>query len=160
MHPIPMITDAASEKMVRRDMTGLLFGADQLSAYSSIRISLVDLDQDKEGAPNSRSDEGFFASGEIPLSRRRFARPMGKRESNPRHHHVFDLDIFFHAVMRAFAAQATLLDAAEGGDFGGDQAGVDADHSRLQGFGDAPDGAAIAGVDVRSQAERRVVAHR
>jgi hypothetical protein len=26
--------------------------------------------------------------------------------ATPRHHHVFDLDIFFHAVMRAFAAEA------------------------------------------------------
>src|SRR5947209_7793663 len=44
------------------------------------------------------------------------------------HHHVFDLDIFFHAVMRAFAAEPRFLDAAEWRHFGGDQPGVDADH--------------------------------
>ena len=27
-------------------------------------------------------------------------------ELHPRHHHVFDLDIFLHAVMGAFAAKA------------------------------------------------------
>src|SRR5436305_861201 len=36
---------------------------------------------------------------------------------DPRHHHVFDLDIFFHAVMRAFAAEPRFLDAAERRDF-------------------------------------------
>src|SRR6267142_2410069 len=48
------------------------------------------------------------------------------------HHHVFDLDIFFHAVMRAFASQAALLHAAERRHFRRDQAGVDADHAGLQ----------------------------
>ncbi|MEH2530454.1 hypothetical protein V1277_003175 [Bradyrhizobium sp. AZCC 1588] len=48
---------------------------------------------------------------------------------HPGHHHVFDLDIFLHAVMRAFAPQAGLLDAAEGRDFGGNEPGVDADHA-------------------------------
>src|SRR5690242_6082586 len=66
------------------------------------------------------------------LTRPRFARAPsptrgeGKEaarvSSNPRHHHVFDLDIFFHAVMRAFAAEATFLDAAERRDFRRDQA--------------------------------------
>src|SRR3954462_15262435 len=44
---------------------------------------------------------------------------------DPRHHHVFDLDIFFDAVMRAFAAEPRFLDAAERRDFRGDQPGVD-----------------------------------
>src|ERR1700760_2263888 len=78
------------------------------------------------------------------------------RRLNPRHHHVFDLDIFFHAVMRAFAPEAALLDAAERGDFGRDQAGVDADHARLQRLRDAPDAAEIARVEIGRQPERRV----
>src|ERR1700686_2513404 len=78
----------------------------------------------------------------------------------PRHHHVFDLDIFFHAVMRAFAAEAALLDAAERGDFGGDQAGVDADHPGLKGFRHPPDPAEIARIEIRREPERRIVAHR
>src|ERR1700753_4271223 len=73
-----------------------------------------------------------------PLSRGRH------RWLNPRHHHIFDLDIFFHAVMRAFASQPRFLDAAERGALGGDQAGVDADHAGLQRLGDPPDPAEIA----------------
>src|ERR1700751_376957 len=37
---------------------------------------------------------------------------------NPRHHHVLDLDILFHAVMRALTAEAAFLHAAERRDFG------------------------------------------
>src|SRR4051794_28127405 len=33
--------------------------------------------------------------------------------SHARHHDVLDLDVLFHAVMRAFAAEAGFLDAAE-----------------------------------------------
>ena len=65
-------------------------------------------------------------------------------ELHPRHHHVFDLDILFHAVMRALAAEATFLDAAERRDFRCVQAGVHADHTGLQRFRDAPDPAEIA----------------
>src|SRR4051794_23932461 len=50
---------------------------------------------------------------------------------NPSHHHVFDLDIFLHAVMRALAAKTRFLDAAERGYLGGNQPGVDADHAGL-----------------------------
>src|SRR5579863_3607590 len=76
------------------------------------------------------------------------------------HHHVFDFEIFFHAVMRAFAADAGFLDAAEGGNFGGDQAGIDADHARLQRFRHPPDAAEIASIEIRREPKRRLVAHR
>src|SRR5262245_36143182 len=62
--------------------------------------------------------------------------------------------------MRAFTAEATFLDAAEGRDFCRDQAGVDADHAGLQRLGDAPDATEIAGIEIRREPEWRVVAHR
>src|SRR6266404_3860304 len=68
---------------------------------------------------------------------------------NPRHHHVFDLDIFFHAEMRAFAPQAAFLDAAERRHLGGDQAGVNADHAGLERFRYPPDPAEIARIEIR-----------
>src|SRR6202049_2193196 len=78
-----------------------------------------------------------------------YGTPLGwQRRLNPRHHHVFDLDIFFHAVMRAFAAEARFLDAAEGGDFGGDQAGVDADHAGFERLRYPPDPAEIARIEI------------
>src|SRR5258708_8894551 len=78
---------------------------------------------------------------------------------NPSHHHVFDLDIFFHAEMRAFAPQAAFLDAAERRDLGGDQPGVDADHAGLQRFGHPPDPAEIARNEIRGVADRRIAVH-
>src|SRR3954454_1620409 len=80
--------------------------------------------------------------------------------SDPGHHHVFDLDIFFHAVMRAFSAEAGLLDAAERRNLGGDQSCIDADHARLQRLGYPPDSAEISRIEVRGESERRIVAHR
>src|SRR5450755_2405393 len=62
--------------------------------------------------------------------------------------------------MRAFAAQARFLDAAERRHFGGDQAGVDADHAGLQRFRDPPDPTEIAREEVGGQTKRRGVAHR
>src|SRR6476620_10825943 len=79
------------------------------------------------------------------------ARTDRRRALHPRHHHVFDLDIFFHAVTRAFAAKAAFLDAAEGRDFRGDETGVDADHAGLQRFGDAPDAAEIGRASCRER---------
>ncbi|MGY2933126.1 hypothetical protein ACVWZ6_002728 [Bradyrhizobium sp. GM6.1] len=64
--------------------------------------------------------------------------------SEPRHHHVFDLDILIQAMMRTFATEATFLDTAEGRDFRGDQARVDTDHAGFKCLGDAPDAAEIA----------------
>src|SRR5262249_493381 len=62
--------------------------------------------------------------------------------------------------MRAFATQAAFLDAAEGRDLRRDQAGVDADHARFQRLCNAPDAAEAARIEVGSETERRVVAHR
>src|SRR5436190_12260555 len=62
--------------------------------------------------------------------------------------------------MGALAPETAFLYAAERSDFGGDQAGVDADHAGLQRFRHAPDPAEIARIEIRRQAERRVVAHR
>ena len=70
---------------------------------------------------------------------------------------VFDLDIFFHAVVRAFAAQARLLDAAERHVLGGQNADVDAHHAVLQRFGHAEDAAHVAAVEVAGQAKLGVV---
>src|SRR5579871_2292403 len=72
----------------------------------------------------------------------------GGDSSNPRHHHIFDLDIFFHAMMGALAPEAAFLHAAEWSDFGGDQAGVDADHAGLQRLGDAPDAPQVARIEI------------
>lgn len=49
---------------------------------------------------------------------------------------ILDLEIIFDALFRALAALAGLFDAAEGGDFGRDEAGIDADHAIFQRFGD------------------------
>ena len=53
----------------------------------------------------------------------------------------------------AFAADARLLHAAERRDLGDDEAGVDADHAVLERFGDAPDAADVARVEVRREPE-------
>src|SRR5450756_2171439 len=69
-------------------------------------------------------------------------------KSDPRHHHVFDLDIFFHAVMRAFAAEPAFLDADERRHLGGDQPGIDADHAGFERLGDPPHPAEIARIEI------------
>ena len=62
------------------------------------------------------------------------------------HAEVFDFEELLDAVFRAFAADAALLHAAEGGDFGRDDALVDADDAVFQRLGDAPDAADVAAV--------------
>ena len=59
--------------------------------------------------------------------------------------------------MRSFAAEAGGFYPAEGGDFGGDDAFVDADHAVFEAFGDAEDSADVAGVEVGGEAEFGVV---
>src|SRR5256885_2629298 len=56
---------------------------------------------------------------------------------------VLGFQVFLDAVARALAAQAGLLDAAEGRDLVGDQAGVDAHHAVLQRTRYAPDAAVV-----------------
>src|SRR5262249_21353726 len=70
---------------------------------------------------------------------------------------VLDLQELFDPVLRAFTAQAGLLYAPEGGHFGGDQAGVDADNAGFESFGDPPDAGDVASVEVGGQAEFSVV---
>src|SRR5437016_4450249 len=54
---------------------------------------------------------------------------------------VFDLEEFLDAVVRALAADARFLHAAERRDLGRDDAFVDADDAVFQGLGDPPDAA-------------------
>src|SRR5271163_448341 len=70
---------------------------------------------------------------------------------------VFDFQIFLDAIFGTFAAQAGLLDAAEGSDFGGDEAGVDADDAVFEGFGDTPDAGDVAAIKISGEAEFGVV---
>src|SRR6266852_8698880 len=70
---------------------------------------------------------------------------------------VFDFDEFVDAVFGAFAAEAGFFDAAERGDFGGDEAAVDADDAVFEGFGDAPDAGDVAAVEISGKAKFRVV---
>mmetsp|Transcript_59426 Transcript_59426/g.140466 ORF Transcript_59426/g.140466 Transcript_59426/m.140466 type:complete len:548 (-) Transcript_59426:2329-3972(-) len=66
---------------------------------------------------------------------------------------VFHLDIVLDALAPAFAAEAGLLDAAEGHFGRRDQAGVDAHHAVLQRLADAEDAADVAAVEVAGEAE-------
>src|SRR2546425_12079516 len=68
-----------------------------------------------------------------------------------------DFEEFVDPVMRAFAAEPRLLDAAEGRHGGGDYAGVDADHSGLERFTDAKRTVHIPGEDVGGESIGRVV---
>jgi hypothetical protein len=63
---------------------------------------------------NHRAREDLRRENHTAKPAKRTAKGMAKR---------------FHAVMRAFAAEATFLHAAEGGDFRRDEAGVDAHHA-------------------------------
>ena len=64
------------------------------------------------------------------------------------HAEVFDFEEFLDAVFRAFAADAAFLHAAEGRDLGRDDAFVDADDAVFERFGDAPDAADVAAVEI------------
>ncbi|VTR69300.1 hypothetical protein DESC_740039 [Desulfosarcina cetonica] len=72
---------------------------------------------------------------------------------------ILHLDILLDAVPRSLAADAGLLDAAEGGHFGGDQAGVDAHHAVFQGLGDPENASHVAGIEIGRQAEGGVIGH-
>src|SRR5262249_56750260 len=70
---------------------------------------------------------------------------------------VLDLEEVLDAVLGALAAEAGLLDAAEGRDFVGDDADVHADDARLDRLGVAEDASHVARVEVRAHAELAVV---
>src|SRR5829696_5542944 len=76
------------------------------------------------------------------------------------HGDVLGLQVLGDALGAALAADARLLDPAEGGGRVRDQALVDADHARLQGLDDPEGPLEVAGVDVGDQPELGVVGGR
>src|SRR3954452_8874803 len=76
---------------------------------------------------------------------------------DPGEREVLQLEPVFDAVLRALAADAGLLDAAERGDLGRDEARVDADDAVVERFGDAPDTSDVAAVEVGGEPVRCVV---
>src|SRR6476620_4230951 len=75
------------------------------------------------------------------------------------HAQVLHLEIILDAVFRPLAADAAFLHAAEGGDLSRDDAFVDADDAVFEGFGDAPDAADVAAVEIGGETEFGVVGH-
>src|SRR5438445_13851488 len=75
------------------------------------------------------------------------------------HAEVFDLEELLDAVVRALAADAALLHAAERGDLGRDDALVDADDAVFERLGNPPDAADVAAVEVGGGAEFGVIGH-
>src|SRR5258706_10705369 len=71
--------------------------------------------------------------------------------------HVLHFEKLFETVLRAFAAQARLLDPAERRHLSGDDAGVGADDADLHLLGDPEDTPDVAAVEVARQAELGVV---
>ena len=82
---------------------------------------------------------------------------LDDHESTPAIAEVLDLEPLVDPVLRALAADAGLLHAAERRDLGRDEAGVDADDAVVERLRDAPDAADVAAVEVRGEAVRRVV---
>src|SRR5579859_3968804 len=76
------------------------------------------------------------------------------------HTEVLDFDKLLDTVLRAFAPDAGLLDAAKGGHLAGDEPLIDSDDAIFQSLGHAPDAPGVARVEVGGQAELGVVAHR
>src|SRR5262245_48437750 len=70
---------------------------------------------------------------------------------------VLHLEIFLEPVLRAFAAQARLLHAAEGRDLGRDDADVGADDAGLHRLGDTEDASDVAAIEVTGEPELGVV---
>src|SRR5215217_3499808 len=66
--------------------------------------------------------------------------------------HVFGLQVLFDAFRAAFAAEAGVLDTAEGGGGVGDHALVEAYHAGLETLADAQGPLKVAGVDVGHEA--------
>src|ERR1700680_1181627 len=75
------------------------------------------------------------------------------------HAQVFDLEELLDAVVRALAADAALLHAAERGDLGRDDALVDAADAVFERLCDPPDAADVAAVEIGGEAEFGVVGH-
>src|SRR5215813_12682053 len=79
------------------------------------------------------------------------------RQSDSAHAQVFDLQEVLDAVLRAFAAEAGFLHAAEGRHLGGDDARVDADDAVLDLLGHAPDAADVPAVEIGGETKLGVV---
>ena len=71
--------------------------------------------------------------------------------------HVFDFQVILYPILRPFPTQAGRFNPAEGGDLGGDKAGVNPDNAVLQRLADAKNAAQIAGVEIGREAELGVV---
>src|SRR5437899_1465851 len=97
----------------------------------------------------SNSSKGSFA-GVLPAG-------VVQLPIHPTHAQILHDEVILDPVLRPLPPHARFLHAAEGRDFGGDDAGVDADDAVLEGFGDAPDAVDVASVEVRRQAEFGVV---
>src|SRR5881275_1241839 len=69
------------------------------------------------------------------------------------HAQILHLEELLDAVFRPLAADAAFLHAAERRDLGRDDAFVDADDAVFEGFGDSPDAADVAAVEIGSEAE-------
>src|SRR4051812_19842221 len=70
---------------------------------------------------------------------------------------ILEFHVLIQSVLRAFASQAALFDAAERRDLGRDNAVVDADDATLQCFRDPPYALNVAAIEVASKTEFRVV---
>src|ERR1700675_2205935 len=70
---------------------------------------------------------------------------------------IFDFDVFVHAVLGAFAAEAGFFYAAEGRNFRGNDSGVDADDAVFERLSDAPDPSNVAAVEISSETKLRIV---
>src|SRR5207247_10922354 len=77
--------------------------------------------------------------------------------SNSPETQILDLEELVDAVLRSFASDPRFLHAAERRDFGGDDAGIDADDPVFEGFRHAPDAADVTAVEVGRKAEFGIV---
>jgi len=79
---------------------------------------------------------------------------------NSAHADIFQFEVFIQTVFRPFASQARLLDAAEWPYFIGHDAGIDADHAVFELFGNPPDAAHVARIEIAGKAILRIVRRR
>src|SRR5690349_18970947 len=75
------------------------------------------------------------------------------------HAQVLELRVVQDAVPGALPAKSGLLDAAKRCHFGRNQPGVESDDAVLERLADAPGPGQVASVEVRGQAELRIVRH-
>src|ERR1017187_8202828 len=83
--------------------------------------------------------------------------PCSARRVLPRHRHILRLEKFHHALVRAFAAEAGLLGAAERRRRIGDKAAVQADHAEIELFRNAHAAAQVLGEQIGHKAVFGVV---